>query len=267
MHLKMRRQKREKNSGKASHAYDLEKYMRRNMRRNGTALALALAAMSALPGLVKAGTLQVSPINIQVSSGANTAVQNLENKGTTVINAQIRAFKWVQVNGKDKLVPTKDVVASPPALKLKPGAKATVRIVRLVKTPVVGEETYRLIIDDLPPPPDSNGGTVSFAVRHAIPVFFQAAGIQSNVSWTAKMDGSTLLLTATNSGQLHSRITQVQISKGGTAVASIEGLAGYALSGDTVTWKMKAKGVTSGTTLSLKAVTNDGNVDTTLTVK
>jgi len=241
--------------------------MRRNVRRNLTALALALAALNTLPGLAEAGTLQVSPINIQVSGGGSTAVQNLENKGTTVINAQIRAFKWVQENGKEKLVPTKDVVASPPALKLKPGAKATVRIVRLLKTPVVGEETYRLIIDDLPPPPDSNSGTVSFAVRHAIPVFFQADGIRSDVSWTARMNGPTLLLTASNGGQLHARISQVLLSKGASPVASIDGLAGYALSGDSVTWKMKVKGVTSGTTLALKAVTNDGDVDTTLTVK
>ncbi|MFT3673261.1 molecular chaperone [Aestuariivirga sp.] len=241
--------------------------MRRNIGSSIRALAIALAAMSTLSSLAEAGTLQVSPINIEVAGGGNTAVQNLENKGTSVINAQVRVFKWINENGKDKLVPTKDVVASPPALKIKPGAKATVRIVRLLKTPVVGEETYRLIIDDLPPPPDGNGGTVSFAVRHAIPVFFQAAGIRSDVSWTAAMNGPALVLTASNSGQLHSRITQVQLSKGGTAVGSIDGLAGYALAGDSISWKMKIKGVAPGTTLALKAVTNDGNVATTITVR
>jgi fimbrial chaperone protein len=241
--------------------------MGRHYRNTFAALALALVASGAVTGPAGAGTLQVSPINIEVGGGASTAVQNLENKGTTVINAQVRVFKWIHENGKERMVPTKDVVASPPALKIKPGAKATVRIVRLLKTPVVGEETYRLIIDDIPPPPDTAGGTVAFAVRHAIPVFFQAAGIKSDLNWSASMNGQTLVLSARNTGDLHARISQVEVSKGGAPVARINGLAGYALGGDFIAWKLKVKGVGAGSTLAIRAVTNDGNVDTTVAVK
>lgn len=241
--------------------------MRRIILENIFVGSLAMAAVAVISGVASAGALQVSPINIEVPGGTATTVENLANKGTTVINAQVRVFKWNHKDGKETLVATTDVVASPPALKIQPGGVATIRVVRLLKTPVVGEETYRLIIDDIPPPPDKQGGSVSFAVRHAIPVFFQAAGIKSELSWKAKMNGQNLVLTATNMGQLHARLAQLLVSQNGKVVASVNGLAGYALAGDFSAWKLKAKGVQTGTTIQIKASTNDGPVDTKVQVQ
>ncbi len=241
--------------------------MRRIGLKNIFAGSLAMVAVTTIAGPAFAGALQVSPINIEVPSGTSTSVENLANKGTTLINAQVRVFKWNHKDGKESLVPTTDVVASPPALKIQPGGVAAVRVVRLLKTPVVGEETYRLIIDDIPPPPDKDGGSVSFAVRHAIPVFFQAPGIKSELSWKAKMNGQNLSLTATNMGQLHARLSQLLISQNGKVVASVNGLAGYALPGDFSAWKLKVKGIQAGATIQIKASTNDGPVDTKVQVQ
>ena len=95
---------------------------------------LALATcLFAVPFSVSAATLQVSPINIEVAAPSTTATETLTNiEGKGVLNCQVRVFKWSQVNGVDKLEPTKDVVASPPALTIKEGANATVRISCLV---------------------------------------------------------------------------------------------------------------------------------------
>jgi fimbrial chaperone protein len=194
-------------------------------------------------------------------------VENLENKGTSIITAQVRVFKWTVKDGKEQMTPTTDVVASPPALKIQPGGKATVRVVRLSKAPVTGEESYRLIIDDIPPPPDKAGDSVSFAVRHAIPVFFQAPGIKSQLVWSARLKGDELYLQAQNNGQLHARIALVNVSVNGAIVGSIPGLAGYALGGEADELKLKVKGVSPGMKLQIKAATNDGPVDTTVTVQ
>ena len=165
------------------------------------------------------------------------------------------------------MTPTTDVVASPPALKIEPGAKATVRIVRLSKAPIVGEESYRLIIDDIPPPPDKIGNSVSFAVRHAIPVFFQAPGIKTQLSWSASLHGDELELSGNNAGDLHARLAQLVVTSGGRPVAALNGLAGYIIGHDASHWKFKVKGVQVGNTLALKAAGNDGPIDTTIVVK
>jgi len=228
--------------------------------------AVLLAAFTAsVPAI--AGSLQVSPLVIEMGPGISTSSENLENKGTTVISAQVRVFKWTQVDGKENMVPTTDVVASPPAFKIQPGAKATVRVVRLSKEPIKGEESYRLIIDDIPPPPDKPGDSVTFAVRHAIPVFFQAPGIKTQLNWSAAMKGGELELTALNGGDLHARLAQLTLSANGKQVAALNGLAGYAMGHDRTHWKFKVKGVSAGSVLTLKAASNDGPVSTTVTVK
>jgi len=240
--------------------------MRLKTKNTCLASAALLAALGASCPAI-AGTLQVSPINIELASGITTTTENLENKGTTVITAQVRVFKWSQTDGKETLTPTTDVVASPPAFKIEPGAKATVRIVRLSKEPVKGEETYRLIIDDIPPPPEKVGDTVTFAVRHAIPVFFQTPGIKTQLSWSAAIHGDELVINAANAGELHSRLAQFVITENGKQVAALNGLAGYVMGHGSTPWKFKVKGVHPGSVLNVKAASNDGPINTSVPVK
>src|SRR4029077_342518 len=112
----------------------------------------ALAAFTAFPATDPswAASLQVAPVKVEVASpGAATTVK-LRNEGATPLNAQIRVFRWSQVNGEDKLEPTTDVVASPPLTKLSPKTDYTVRLVRVSKTPVDKEETDLLVLGELP---------------------------------------------------------------------------------------------------------------------
>ncbi len=83
------------------------------MRDAGSAiLATALLALSAT--LAQAASLQVAPVGIEVAAPGTASTVKLRNEGTSAINAQIRAFRWVQVDGQEKLEPTDDLVASPP---------------------------------------------------------------------------------------------------------------------------------------------------------
>ncbi len=230
-------------------------------------LAAPFCAAILAPSAVLAGALEVSPINIEVPAAAATTTENLTNRGKTPINAQLRIFKWVQKNGVDKLEATTDVVASPPALKIPPGGKATIRVVRLSKAPVTGEETYRLLIDDIPPPPAAGTDSVTFAVRHNIPVFYQASGIKSKLAWTAKSNNGQLELDATNDGLLHSRLSLLAVTIGGVTTNFNNGLAGYVLGGGSNAWKMKLKALKAGTSVKITASTNDGPVETTIQVQ
>jgi P pilus assembly chaperone PapD len=74
----------------------------------------------------------------------------LRNDEDTEVTVQTRVLRWSQNAGKETLEPTPDVVASPPAVTLAPGADYVVRVVRVSKQPVHGEESYRVIVDQLP---------------------------------------------------------------------------------------------------------------------
>ena len=103
----------------------------------------------AVPAAALASSLQVAPVNIEVPAPGAASTITLKNSGSGSVNAQIRVFKWTQVDGKDQLVPTKEVVASPPAVKLGPGKSSVVRIVRRSKSPTATEESFRLVVDEV----------------------------------------------------------------------------------------------------------------------
>ena len=119
------------------------------MRSVATALfASVVAAAASAPAA--AGSLQVEPVLVDITAPGAASTVTLRNEGTTPIDAQIRVYKWSVVNGKEELKPTDDVVASPPSVTLTPKGQYVARIVRVSKQPVVGEESYRLMVDQLP---------------------------------------------------------------------------------------------------------------------
>jgi fimbrial chaperone protein len=166
------------------------------MRMSSVAALAAFTALTAIDPLW-AASLQVAPVKVEVASpGAATSVK-LRNEGTTPLNAQIRVFRWSQVNGEDKLEPTTDVVASPPLTKLSPKTDYTVRLVRVSKTPVAKEETYRLFIDELPDAANQRNRAVNLLLRYSIPVFFYpASGAPASLTWSVDHSGGKLSVVA-----------------------------------------------------------------------
>ncbi len=229
-------------------------------------LALA-AALCTAPAAVNAATLQVSPINVEVVAPGAASTVTLGNEGEGIINAQVRVFKWVQINGKEQLIPTKDVVASPPALKIKQGGKGTVRIVRLVKSPATTEESYRLLVDEIPPPQKNGSAAVSFAIRHNIPVFFTSPGLNSKLNWSASAKGGVLRIAAVNTGERRARLAQLSVAGASGKVSVNDGLAGYVLGGGSNAWTIKTKAIAAGNTVKISAVGNDGPVEATVQVQ
>ncbi len=93
------------------------------------------------------------------------------------------------------------MVASPPAVTIAPGASQVARLI-LRKPPEGKEATYRLLVDQIPPP--AAPGTVRVALRLSIPVFAEpatraVAHVQYHVenagrpiSWPSTMAGATI---------------------------------------------------------------------------
>jgi len=192
---------------------------------------------------VRAASLRIEPILIDVAAPGTAATLTLRNDDLADANVQIRVFKWSQANGKETLEPTTDVVASPPAVKLPSGKDYVVRVVRTAKRAFQGEESYRILVDQLPsaqPPP---AGQVNLLLRQSIPVFFGAgADARPNVAWSVAFDGPSLMLTAKNNGARRLRVAAVTLrDEAGNTVSFGEGLVGYALSRSTASWKAVAQ--------------------------
>lgn len=230
---------------------------------------LAATTMLAAPALASASSLQIMPINIEVPAPGAASSVTLTNPGSDVVNAQIRIFKWVQVNGEDQLIPTKDVVASPPAVRLASGKKSVVRVVRLGKTPAATEETYRLLVDELPKPVKPGQAGVGFSVRYSLPVFFSKPGEDTDLSWQASVVKGQFVLKAVNSGGRRARVGSLVIANGaGKTIQVREGLAGYVLGQSSKQWTVKgaSKTIAPGGTIKITAQGENGPIEATAKV-
>ena len=231
------------------------------MRSTVTAL-FAAAVVCAASAPAGAGSLQVEPVLVDITAPGAASTVTLRNEGTTPIDAQIRVYRWAIVNGKEQLTPTDDVVASPPSVTLTPKGQYVARIVRTSKQPVVGEESYRLLVDQLPDLSQQRNGSVNLMVRYSIPVFFGAANKKiPSVAWSVAASGDKVTLTARNSGDRRLRISALNLKDAsGKSLSFGSGLAGYALGQSAMSWTVPGRGFSANGSTSVIAQSDGGPI-------
>ncbi|KMZ12229.1 Sigma-fimbriae chaperone protein [Candidatus Burkholderia humilis] len=204
-----------------------------------------------------AGSLQVSPIRVDLSAEQPAAVMKLHNSGSAPITAQVRVFGWSQTLDEDHLDEAQQIVASPPIISIPAGGDQTVRILHTSREAPAGEETYRLLVDEIPQAETARTSGVRMQLRYSVPVF---AGAPANVVMPkvdfalehVPVDGKTsrLVLRASNRDATHAQLSQVRIEwQNGRTTELAPGLLGYALAHAARQWPVTdaAAGVSTAT--------------------
>lgn len=168
----------------------------------------------------------------------------LSNTGNETLHAQVRVFRWTQVDGADTLEASRELIVSPPMLAIEPGQRQLVRVIRQGAIPTGSESAYRLVVDELPvnsDAPDAKQG-LRFVLRYSIPVFVEPADgtkLQATLRarFVAGSDGPTLQVH--NSGTSHAQVADLTMHGAhGADITLRQGLVGYALPGSTMSWKL-----------------------------
>ena len=235
------------------------------MLRLGYTLRLSLlAVMLGVIGLDAghAEGLRVSPVLLEVTAPGAATTLTLRNDGRLPITVQSRIFRWEQKDGQDQLSRTRDVVVSPPMTRLAPGAQQTIRVVRTSRSAVQGEEAYRLYVDEVPDQARARSGTVAFATRMRVPVFFVEPGVLlPDVHWVLRTSGRNAVLEGRNTGQVRLRMADLRLTQGGKMVSRHDGLLGYVLGGATMRWPVAAASSIGSGRVKLQASTSRGALD------
>lgn len=208
---------------------------------------LLAAGLCALSGLAGAASLQVAPTGLEFLPSSPAQGLWLSNTGVEALNAQVRVFRWTQVDGEDVLTPTQDMVASPPMLSLQPGTRQLVRVIRVgAPTPGEGEKAYRLLVDELPPSVEPTETGIRYVLRHSVPAFVlpatlpDAAEVATSLEWSLQRSDDGLALQARNTGSFHAQLSQVSLlPPDGTSIEVSPGLLGYVLPDMTMRWSLK----------------------------
>lgn len=231
--------------------------------------ALAFACAIAIGCDAKAQSLQVSPTMVELQPSANAATIVVRNPGSALAVAQIRIFRWTQKGGDDVLDPTSEVVASPPAARIPPGGEQIIRVVRASRSGSPVESSYRIVVDEIPNTPAQQGSAVVLRTQYSIPVFLLPERTsRSALSWQIQNEGELVRITATNSGERRSRITDLALVRtGGEKVHSMNGLFGYVLARSTRSWTVQPTAtLANGEKLTISAQHEVGAISAVATV-
>jgi fimbrial chaperone protein len=234
-------------------------------RQMAAAKALAAIFFILLAGAVAgAQALSVIPVTIHLAPGQKTTSLTITNQGTVETAVQIRVYAWSQKsdNGDIQLTATNLVFLSPPLAKIAPGASQVVRLI-LRMTPERQEATYRILIDQVPPPAEA--GVVHLVLRLSIPIFAPPPIRSfSDVQFHLERDADHIYLVAMNAGNLHDVIRNIILTTSDGRKLEVEsGATPYILSGATRRWRivLKESLPPQADTMRLTAKTDAGAID------
>lgn len=182
-----------------------------------------------------AGSFGVSPIRVDFDRATRTAVVEVTNDDERKLSFQMKLVEWTQdAAGQDQYADSQDLIFFPPLFTVNPSEK---RILRIGTKPgaVAGprEKTYRLFIEELPPPADpAAGAQLRIALRFALPVFIAPVAPQKKlVVESAVPRAGKAVLRLRNDGTQSVKLETLRLRRGAEMVGESQGW--YVLAGAT----------------------------------
>jgi len=175
-------------------------------------------------------------------------------------------MSWSQQEGKDVFTATRELLTNPPIFTVPAGGSQLIRA-GLRRAPDARHElTYRIFMQELPPPPSPDFNGAKMLMRLSVPVFvLPEVAAQSTLRWQAArtLDGG-LKISLTNIGNAHIQILNFSLSLPGSAQPwTIQQTSTYVLHGQSRDWILPANAenphLPPGTILQIFAKTDAGD--------
>lgn len=192
---------------------------------------LAVAALVALATGASAGEFSVSPVRIFMQSSERAIAVTVVNEGAEELVMQSEIFSWQQkTGGEDQLTPTEDLVLSPPIVKLAPKSRQVLRLAR-VGPPATGQEqTYRMIVREVPEARPGREAKVQMALAFSLPIFITPRGAKRDVKCDVqRQSAQAVKVNCANSGKAYAQIRGITLLSASGATLATRDFVGYLL--------------------------------------
>jgi fimbrial chaperone protein len=240
-------------------------HIRYRIRAAVVAAFFLFFALIAGPSL--AGSFQVTPLRVELSSQHATDALQVRNDANEPVVIQLQVAAWSQENGRDIYQPSDDLVATPPIFTMQPGATQVIRVGLLRGVDEKNELSYRLFLQEVPsrPKPDFKG--LRMALRIGLPVFIlPKAKAVPVLNWRVEQTaGGPLKVDLKNDGNAHIQVWDFQLSLPGKQQAmAVQQVSSYLLPGQDRSWMLVTDPVKppGSDTIRINAYTDAGSVET-----
>jgi fimbrial chaperone protein len=224
----------------------------------GVLQAAAVSLLAAQTAL--AGNFSATPVRVALSPGVRTAVLTVENHADEELLLQTQLMAWSQQDGKDVLAESRDLLVSPPIVRIPAGGAQTLRVGLMRPADSSRQLTYRLFLQEVPARPKTGQEGVGVSLRFSLPVFVApVAAVVPQLRWDIKpATEGAIALTLNNAGNAHTQLLDLKLALPDGTVLVEEKPAAYVLAGQSRTWTFKTAQPWNGEALKLTAKTDAG---------
>ena len=209
-------------------------------------MLLFMGLATAMPLSAIAGAFSVSPVRIYMLPRDRAIAVTVVNEGDTEVVLQADLNAWTQQpDGTDELVPTDDLILSPPVIRLAPNTRQVVRLALLKPADVSRQLIYRMIMREVPEAVSVRDRTVQLPVALALsmPVFITPPPAKRSMDCVA---APNLTVKCANSGTAYAQVRGILLKRDTLTLALFEG-GTYILPGAQKVINLKGEpGVTPG---------------------
>jgi fimbrial chaperone protein len=225
-----------------------------NQRRGSRSLA-ALLVLLCWSVQAQAGSFRVSPLRVILSAAQPITALTVFNEGDQPAVIQAQAFAWAQDNGQDVYTASKEILLTPPIFTVPARSSQILRLGLRRPADPQRELTYRLYLQEVPPPPAPGFNGLTTALRLGVPIFLMpASGAAPQLQWQATLAPQGTLISLTNTGNAHVKIASFTLSTPDARVSTTQKVSQYVLPGQTQRWRVKlTPSLSLGTHLQLSA--------------
>lgn len=193
------------------------------LKRAATISAVVCACLYS--SLSMANALNVSPLRLDVTPGSRTTTLNLRNLIDQELPVQIKAFSWTQEGGEDQLEPTRDLIFSPPIVKIAPLETQVVRFRLRRGADREQQRNYRIFVEQLVPEDETRSRGSAFRIRFSLPLFVAplAAPAAPQIGVAVQdLSRGKFNVSVTNNGNSHIRMMGVALYPQSTTPQNID---------------------------------------------
>lgn len=164
--------------------------------------------------VVNANVLEVTPVQLSLSSNQRVGVLRVTNRSGERSILQLSLLDWQQSpKGKDIYKTSHDVLLTPPLFILPPNKTQVIRFA--LKHPMCNtlQKAYRVHLKEVQPPRQKKlGQTLYFLMDISLPLFVQPLHMIENEVWSIKiLDAHHMKLTLYNDGNISLFVNQWQL--------------------------------------------------------
>ena len=136
----------------------------------------------------------------------------VRNEGDERLRLQINVMAWDQgKDGEMALKPTHDIIFYPTLLTVDPGAQRNLRVGTKVSA-VAKEQSYRILVEELPSNVKLQGNGVRIVTKMSIPIFIKPAKAEvKNVIERIALRGADVSFDVKNQGNVHIQPREVRV--------------------------------------------------------